>query len=199
MVAVDRGSDISRRETAMRPPSLHLLRVCLVLLFAVLPLTSTRPVQGNPISGWKWSSIGPEKDCCFFQGGETGRATAIAANPQNRDDIWVGTAGGGVWHFVSGKWYPMSDNQASLAIGSLALAGCSSSGCSKIYAGTGENAIRRDTYYGAGLLEGTISGNSVAWTLHKGQAGPPAFDFTRARSSTSRCRAASPRRPPSRR
>jgi uncharacterized repeat protein (TIGR01451 family) len=162
----------------MRPPSLHLLRVCLVLLFAVLPLTSTRPVQGNPISGWKWSSIGPEKDCCFFQGGETGRATAIAANPQNRDDIWVGTAGGGVWHFVSGKWYPMSDNQASLAIGSLALAGCSSSGCSKIYAGTGENAIRRDTYYGAGLLEGTISGNSVAWTLHKGQAGPPAFDFT---------------------
>jgi uncharacterized repeat protein (TIGR01451 family) len=152
----------------------------MVFLFVVLTLAlaPSRPAQGNPIVGWKWSSIGPEPSWQFFNGGETGRTTAIAVNPQNPDDIWIGTAGGGVWHLASGKWFPMSDDQASLAIGSLALTGCNSTGCAKIYAGTGENAIRRDTYYGAGLLEGNISGNSVSWTLHKGQGGPPAYDFT---------------------
>jgi uncharacterized repeat protein (TIGR01451 family) len=150
----------------------------LLLFLALLPVL-VRPAHGGAISGWKWSSIGPEPDCCFgYNGGETGRATAIAVNPQNPDDVWIGTAGGGVWHLSGGKWFPMSDDQAALAIGSLALTGCSSAGCTTIYAGTGENAIRRDTYYGAGLLEGTIVGNGVAWTLHKGQAGPPTYDFT---------------------
>jgi uncharacterized repeat protein (TIGR01451 family) len=152
----------------------------MVLLFVVLALAlaPSRPAQGGQIPGSKWTSIGPEPDCCFFPYGETGRVTSIAVNPQNPDDVWIGSAGGGVWHLLGGKWFPMSDDQASLAIGSLALAGCNSTGCAKIYAGTGENAIRRDTYYGAGLLEGNISGNSVAWTLHKGNAGLPAFDFT---------------------
>jgi uncharacterized repeat protein (TIGR01451 family) len=156
----------------------RLTWVCLVLLSVALALAPSRPAQGGAIIGWKWSSIGPEPDCCFFNGGETGRATAVAVNPQNADDIWIGTAGGGVWHNVAGKWFPMSDDRESLAIGSIALAGCTSTGCAKIYAGTGENAIRRDTYYGAGLLEGAIAGNSVSWTLHKGQPGPPAYDFT---------------------
>ena len=164
----------------MKPSSIRPVRVVLVLLFALVAvaLAPSRPAEGGPIPGSKWSSIGPEPDCCFFPFGETGRATSIAVNPQNPDDVWIGTAGGGVWHNVGGKWFPMSDDQASLAIGSLALTGCNSTGCAKIYAGTGENAIRRDTYYGAGLLEGNIAGNSVTWTLHKGQAGPPAYDFT---------------------
>ena len=165
----------------MRPSSIRPVRLALMLLLVVLALALAppRPALGSPIPGSKWSSIGPEPDCCFFPPyGETGRATSIAVNPQNPDDVWIGTAGGGVWHLSGGKWFPMSDDQASLAIGSLALTGCGSTGCSRIYAGTGENAIRRDTYYGAGLLEGDISGNTVTWTLHKGQAGPPAYDFT---------------------
>jgi uncharacterized repeat protein (TIGR01451 family) len=156
----------------------RIVWIGLVFLFVVLVLAPSRPAQGGAIIGWKWSSIGPEPDCCFFDGGETGRATAIAVNPQNPDDIWIGTAGGGVWHISGGKWFPMSDDRESLAIGSIALTGCTSTGCARIYAGTGENAIRRDTYYGAGLLEGNIAGNGVTWTLHKGQAGPPAYDFT---------------------
>ncbi|HET8947312.1 MAG TPA: hypothetical protein VFQ07_10040, partial [Candidatus Polarisedimenticolia bacterium] len=164
----------------MIKPGRHLVWLGLVGLFVLLVLLQAPPAQGGAILGWKWSSIGPEPadGWSLYPGGQTGRTTAIAVNPQNPDDVWIGTAGGGVWHLSSGKWVPMSDNEASLAIGSLALTGCSSAGCTKIYAGTGENAIRRDTYYGAGLLEGTISGNSVAWTLHKGQVGPPAYDFT---------------------
>jgi hypothetical protein len=109
-------------------------RVALQLLFAAFAfvLVPSRPAQGGPIPGSKWASIGPEPDCCFFPYGETGRTTSIAVNPQNPDDVWIGTAGGGVWHFSGGKWFPMSDDQASLAIGSLALTGCSSTGCAKI-------------------------------------------------------------------
>src|SRR5262249_33565077 len=41
-------------------------------------------------------------------------------------------------------------------------------GCATIYAGTGENSIRRDTYYGMGLLVGQTSGGefpTFGWTL----------------------------------
>ncbi|HEV8122075.1 MAG TPA: hypothetical protein VGQ67_13850, partial [Candidatus Polarisedimenticolia bacterium] len=150
--------------------------VLFALLFILLAVAPSHPAHAGAITGWKWSSIGPEPDCCFFGGGETGRTTAVAVNPTNGDDIWIGTAGGGVWHSTDGggHWAPMSDDQASLAIGSLALAGCSVSGCSTVYAGTGENAIRRDTYYGAGLLVGTVA-SKIAWTLHNGG---PTFDFT---------------------
>ncbi|MBZ5640981.1 MAG: hypothetical protein LAO51_19760 [Acidobacteriia bacterium] len=107
----------------------------------------------------------------------SGRATSLAVNPQNEQDVWLGTAGGGVWHTTDGgvTWTPMSDNEASLAIGAISVAGCQSNGCSFVYAGTGENAIRRDTYYGKGLLVGTVGDGGVRWTLRNGQ---PAFDFS---------------------
>ncbi len=99
-----------------------------------------------------------------------GRATVIAVNPQNSADVWLGTAGGGVWHSTSagqalkdanGKlaadpgWTPMTDNQPSLAIGSITLASCTALRCNLILIGTGEASIRRQTYYGAGLIVGT--------------------------------------------
>lgn len=75
-----------------------------------------------------------------------------------------------MWHSTNGgvNWLPMSDNEASLAIGSIAVDGCSSNGCSVIYVGTGENGIRRDTYYGMGLLIGSTSGGefpAFGWNL----------------------------------
>jgi photosystem II stability/assembly factor-like uncharacterized protein len=145
----------------------------------VLGLASAVPALAGPITGYKWNSIGPQPDCCFFPGGETGRTTSIAVNPADPNDIWIGTAGGGVWHSTSGggQWFPMSDDQASLAIGALALADCSSvTGCGRVYAGTGENAIRRDTYYGAGLLVGTIDSGGLHWTLRDGK---PTYNFAR--------------------
>lgn len=52
------------------------------------------------------------------------------------------------------NFVPISDDQPSLAIGAIALDNCSATGCATIYAGSGENSIRRDTYYGMGLLVG---------------------------------------------
>jgi hypothetical protein len=100
----------------------------------------------------------------------TGRASVIAVNPTNPDDVWLGTANGGVWHSADGGqlWAPTSDHEASLAIGAIALDDCSAVGCSAIYAGTGENNLRRDTYYGAGLLVGEVDFENfvtVDWTL----------------------------------
>src|SRR6266567_5267385 len=51
----------------------RIVWVGLVFLFVVLTLAPSRPAQGGAITGSKWSSIGPEPDCCFFNGGETGR------------------------------------------------------------------------------------------------------------------------------
>jgi hypothetical protein len=127
------------------------------------------------IKGINWFPIGPAD----YANGQTqgdsrvhasGRASIIAVNPVNPSDVWLGTAGGGVWHSTNGgvNWLPMSDNEASLAIGSIALDGCNANGCSAIYVGTGENGIRRDTYYGMGLLIGQTSGGefpTFGWTL----------------------------------
>lgn len=130
------------------------------------------------IEGSTWFPIGPAPIDGFFAGGATGRASAIAVNPANANEVWLGTAAGGVWHSLDNgaNWEPESDREDALAIGALALDGCNASGCAVIYAGTGENAIRRDTYYGAGLLIGQSSGGEIpifGWTQRTGTP----FDF----------------------
>ncbi len=121
------------------------------------------------IEGDTWFPLGPAPIDGFFAGGVSGRASAIAVNPENADDIWLGTAAGGVWHSLDGgaNWEPESDREDALAIGAIALEDCTADGCAAIWAGTGENAVRRDTYHGAGLLVGGISGGEFpqfGWT-----------------------------------
>jgi photosystem II stability/assembly factor-like uncharacterized protein len=126
-----------------------------LLLLVLFAFPAAAQIEGNT-----WFPIGPAPISGFFKGGATGRASAIVVNPMNKDEIWLGTAGGGVWHTrdAGQNWEPMSDREDGLAVGAVALDGCTASGCARIFAGTGENAIRRDTYYGHGLLIGTTSG-----------------------------------------
>jgi photosystem II stability/assembly factor-like uncharacterized protein len=145
---------------------------CVCMAAAIFGSCSAAIAQ---IGGINWFPIGPAD----ISGGQTygngrvnvsGRASAIAVNPKNINDIWLGTANGGVWHTTDrgAHWLPMADEEASLTVGAIALDGCSANGCAVIYVGTGENAIRRDTYYGMGLLIGQTSGGEIpifSWTL----------------------------------
>jgi len=144
------------------------------LLFLVL---FTVPAAAQ-IEGDTWFPIGPAPISGFFKGGGTGRASAIAVNPMNKDEVWLGTAAGGVWHTrdAGANWEPMSDREDGLAIGAMALDGCTASGCTRIFAGTGENAIRRDTYHGHGLLIGTTSGGEFPTFSWQHVTGSP-FDW----------------------
>ncbi len=151
---------------------------CRALILTVVFLTPGVLVGQSVITGINWFPIGPAD----VTNGQTygtsrvntsGRASVIAVNPQNADDVWLGAATGGVWHSTNAgvNWLPMSDNEASLSIGAIALDSCSATGCAVVYAGTGENSIRRDTYYGMGLLVGQTSTGefqSFGWTLKGG-------------------------------
>lgn len=146
------------------------LLACFLISLAPMTLIAQSVIQGT-----NWFPIGPAyvsngQSWPYGRVNTSGRATTIAVNPSNPDELWLGTAAGGVWHSTNGgtNFLPISDDQASLAIGSIAVDNCSASGCGTVYVGTGENSIRRDTYYGMGLLIGQISGGEFpgfGWTL----------------------------------
>lgn len=120
-----------------------------------------------------WTPIGPQPSNSgsipgfgSIFGLTSGRVSALAVNPANPDDVYAGGAQGGVWRSTDGgaNWVPLTDDQPSLAIGSIALDSttCSSAGCQTIYVGTGEQAFSGDSYYGAGILKSTDGG--ATWT-----------------------------------
>jgi hypothetical protein len=122
-----------------------------------------------------WTLIGPQpiNSTAFlnrFTGGPTiaGRVAALAVDPTNRDIVYLGAAAGGVWKSSDAgtNWAPITDSQASLATGSIAIdptaASCSPGPCQIIYVGTGEANNSGDSYYGAGVLKSTDAG--AHWT-----------------------------------
>ena len=121
-----------------------------------------------------FGGLGPDPIGVVFPG--TGRVTGIAPSPTDPNTIYVAAAGGGVWKTVDGgtTWKPLTDNQATLNMGSIALA---PSNPNIIYAGTGEASTPFfDSFPGRGVLKSTNAGAS--WTL-LGQfdgSGNPLFD-----------------------
>ena len=122
-----------------------------------------------------WQQLGPANidmstyDPLFdFEFGHvSGRATAIAIGPHT-GVIYLGTADGGVWKSTNdgASWTPLTDNQPSLAIGSLAL-DLTDVTDNTLYAGTGEtnydiisSGFNGDSYFGVGILKTTNGGTS---------------------------------------
>ncbi len=104
-----------------------------------------------------WTSIGPTSitNGQSLQGSNvntavSGRVTAIVVDPTNANNVYLGTAQGGVWRSLDGgtTWSSIFDNAQSLAIGALALA---PSDPTTLYVGTGEFNGCGDCFFGVGL------------------------------------------------
>ncbi len=135
----------------------------------------TLPSTSFPLNPTSWTSIGPLQvsigliDPGNF-GVSSGRVTGLAVHPTDANVIYAATAGGGVWKTTNGgtSWAPLTDNQASLFMGAIALA---PSNPNIIYAGTGEAnngpsklmLNRENIFYGRGVLKSTDAGQT--WTL----------------------------------
>jgi hypothetical protein len=108
----------------------------------------------------------------------TGRATAVVIDPNDAsgNTVYAGGAYGGIWKSsnagalspnpVSVDWTPLTDNQATLAIGAIAIQpqlSIPDPTKSVVLAGTGETNNAVDSYYGLGILRSPDGGQS--WTL----------------------------------
>ncbi len=107
-----------------------------------------------------WQLAGPSSMNGFW-GTNSGRISAIAVDPTNNQIVYAGAAQGGIWKTANGggSWTPLTDTQASLATGSIAI---DPQKHLTIYVGTGEENNSGDSYYGEGVLKSTDGGNT--WT-----------------------------------
>ena len=136
--------------------------------------------QGITTTG-SWIPLGPVPLASDATGNGTqdyhqvaGRATAVAIDPADPtgNTVYIGGAQSGVWKSVNGAnptansvtWIPVTDNQATLSIGAIAIQpGNSDVGKSLVLAATGEANSSLDSYFGLGILRSADGGNT--WTL----------------------------------
>src|SRR5207249_1115306 len=121
--------------------------------------------SANITLGSNWTPLGPTPTTGGFFSPVSGRITAIAVDPSDTtgNTVLIGGAQGGIWRSTDAgsatpTWTPVGDQNASLAMGSIAYA----TGGATVYAGTGEQAsVGFDIYYGAGVLKSVDHG--VTW------------------------------------
>src|SRR2546430_14378598 len=119
-----------------------------------------------------WTPLGPAplpSDATGFgqqdYGWVSGRATAVAVDPADAtgNTVYIGGAYGGVWKSTNAgplsanpanvSWSPLIDNQATLAVGSIAVQpGNTDPTKSVMLVGTGETNSSMDSYYGLGII-----------------------------------------------
>src|SRR5258706_5793709 len=120
--------------------------------------TELRPFRLElAISNTTWTSIGPRAVNSQGQLYASGRVSALVVDPRSADTVYLGGADGGVWKTTDGgkNWKALTDSQASLAIGALAI---DLTNPDIVYAGTGDP----NGFLGAGILKSTDAGNT--WT-----------------------------------
>src|SRR5579862_4217623 len=138
--------------------------------------------NGQPsLSSGSWTPLGPVPLASDASGNGTqdyhqvaGRATAVAidAADSTGNTVYIGGAQAGVWKSTNAanssagsvKWTPLTDGQATLSIGAIAIQpGNSDPTKSVILAATGEADNSGDSYFGLGILRSPDAGAS--WTL----------------------------------
>ncbi|MEA2569044.1 MAG: hypothetical protein QOI24_1045 [Acidobacteriota bacterium] len=172
-------------------------------------VSASARVTPSAVTDYLWSGLGQQAP--WYQGQPptndartatpdwgAGRATAIWVNPNNKSDVLVGTASGGVWKTtkmsatkddVNAIWTPLTDFAPSLSIGSLtaqvsALDGNRLGPNTKIWAGTGEGNFGGGQVEGIGVLKSVDGGatwqvKQIPWVLET--TGFPMLDRTSIR------------------
>lgn len=106
-----------------------------------------------------WVNLGPTPGINLNYGYVSSRIATVKFDPLNPNIIYAGAACGGIWKTTNTgfNWAPMSDFEASLSSGALAI---DPNNSQTIYFGTGEATYFSYSYYGRGLLKSTDGGES---------------------------------------
>jgi hypothetical protein len=148
-----------------------------------------------PSSTIVWSPLGPlplASDASgageYDYGWVTGRASAVAIDPADPsgNTVYIGGAFGGVWKSTNAGpasqnpanviWHPLTDNQATLAVGTIAVQpGNTNPNNSVILVGTGETNSSADSYYGLGILRSANAGGTWAPLISSDTTGTRKF------------------------
>lgn len=106
----------------------------------------------------QWISIGPTVINSPTRGLISGRVPSLAVDPANPSNVYIASAGGGVWKSANrgSGWVPLTDNLPSLASGAVAVDPFSG----ELWYGTGELDFCRDCYYGAGVFRSADGGTN---------------------------------------
>lgn len=106
-----------------------------------------------------WKSIGPRPTLSAVPdnwGVTSGRINCIAVSPSNANLVLIGGSTGGIWSSTDAgvTFVPVSDNEPSLAVGSIAF---SKQNPNIVYAGMGDY---NGSYIGSGVLKSTDAGQT---------------------------------------
>src|SRR5881296_1302309 len=155
------------RERALQQKNQMYQREGRLNLFAAPSETGFLAPPLGPTSAW--FSIGPQPTSnTFWPPFTSGRVTALAVNPNNSNNVYLGGADGGLWVSTNGgtSWTPLTDNPPntgipSVAVGAIAVdpatCGVAPSGiCTTVYVGTGEDNFGAENVYGEGVLKCTV-------------------------------------------
>ncbi|MCB0548342.1 MAG: hypothetical protein KDD19_12235 [Phaeodactylibacter sp.] len=126
----------------------YLSTAVLSLLFS---FAFSQPLDMSLLDGMKARSIGPA--------GMSGRVTAVDVNLQNPDEIYVGTASGGLWKSEGGGvgWTPIFDTVGVASIGAIAIG---QRNPDVIWVGTGEGNPRNSQSAGGGVYKSIDGGRT---------------------------------------
>jgi hypothetical protein len=103
------------RERALQQKAQMYQREGRLNLFGAQPGSGFLPPPSGPTSAW--FSIGPQPTSSpFFPPFTSGRVTALAVNPNNSSNVYLGGADGGLWVTTDGgnTWTPLTDNPPNL-------------------------------------------------------------------------------------
>jgi autotransporter-associated beta strand protein len=120
----------------------------------------------GPAPGFGPADAAASRDAAPSNGSFSGAVQAVLPVPGNTGSIFIGSVNGGIWTTTNGgaTWKPLTDNQPSLSIASLAY---NSTNPSILYAGIGTTSSIRQGGVAAGVME-SVDGGATWTTLNLG-------------------------------